>query len=358
MKVYVLPSDTHGCGHYRMIWPAHVLQGMGYDITVIPPRPGQGFLASTTELEDGSQRLTGVQIPADAEVIVIQRPAHPLQPQMIELMKANGVAVVVDMDDDMSCIHPDNVAFHMYRHRSSTPFSWRYAELSCRIATFVTTSTKALQRTYAKHGRGMAIDNYVPEAYLSFDKAEHEERCFGWAGNTFSHPNDLQVSAGGVQRLISEGYPFKVVGAPSKVRQALRLKDEPYFTGGTGVDTWALTIAATYDVGICPLAISAFNTAKSRLKPIEHMAVGIPWVASPREEYRRVHLESGCGFMAESSKDWYAKVKDLLTDTVLAKEQAEAGKAWMRDQTYQAQSWRWMEAWEKAYKIVHGHNPS
>lgn len=353
MKVYVLPSDTHGCGHYRMIWPANVLQNMGYDVNVIPPRPGQGFLASTTQMPDGSEKLTSVQVPKDAEVLVIQRPAHPHQPDMIKIMRANGIAVVVDMDDDMSCIHPDNAAFHMYRHRSQTPFSWRYANISCREATFVTTSTKALQRTYAPHGHGAVLDNYVPEAYLNFDRIQHEEPTFGWAGSTHSHPNDLQVAAPAVQRLLSEHHPFRVVGGRSAVRSALRLKEDPSFTGTVGLVDWAATIAETYDVGILPLAPSGFNSAKSRLKAIEHMAVGVPWVASPREEYRRVHSESGCGLLAEGPKQWYQNVKRLLTDKVLAEEQAEAGKAWMQDQTYQAQAWRWIEAWERAYELEH-----
>jgi len=324
---------------------------MGYDVSIIPPRPGQGFLATTTQQADGSEKLTSIQVPEDADVLVIQRPAHPHQPDMIRIMRSNGIAVVIDMDDDMSCIHPDNVAFHMYRHRSQTPFSWRFAALSCKEATFVTTSTKALQRTYAPHGRGAVLDNYVPEAYLSFERTQQEEPTFGWAGSTHSHPNDLQVAAGGVQRLLADQHPFRVVGGKSAVRTALRLKSEPNFTGTVSLTDWAQTIANSYDVGILPLAPSSFNTAKSRLKAIEHMAVGVPWVASPREEYRRVCSESGVGFLADNPKEWYQKVKLLLTDQVLAKEQAEAGKIWMQNQTYQAQAWRWIEAWERAYEL-------
>jgi hypothetical protein len=329
------------------------LQNMGYDIHIIPPRPGQGFLATTTQQADGSEKLTSVQVPEDADVLVIQRPAHPYQPDMIRIMRANGIAVVIDMDDDMSSIHPDNSAFNMYRHRSNTPFSWKFAEISCKEATYVTTSTPALLKRYAAHGRGVAIDNYVPEAYLNFNRSKQPEPTFGWAGSTQSHPNDLQVSALGVQRLLADGFPFRVVGGRSYVRSALRLKEDPVFTGTVGLQEWALTIAETYDVGMLPLAATSFNTAKSRLKAIEHMAVGVPWVASPREEYRKVHRASGCGLLADSPKEWYLKLKMLLTDDVFAKEQAEAGKAYMIDQTYQAQAWRWAEAWETAYRLEH-----
>lgn len=355
MKVYVLPADSYGCGHYRLIWPANVLQQQGHDVVIIPPRPGQGFLATTTKLPNGEQRLVSVQVPEDVDVLVIQRPGHNLQPDMIRTMRQNGIAVVVDMDDDMSSIHPDNAAFHMYRHQSRTPFSWRTAALCCREATLVTTSTRNLLKAYAPHGRGVVIDNYVPEAYLQWspDSSIRDHRTLGWAGTTQSHPNDLQVAAPSVQRLLDEGFPFKVVGGPSKVKSALRLKQDPVFTGTVGLADWARTISETYDVGMLPLAMTSFNASKSRLKAIEHMAVGVPWVASPREEYRRVHSESGCGLLANTPKEWYQALKTLLTDEILAKEQAEMGKSYMMDQTYQANAWRWAEAWEQAYQLEH-----
>ena len=341
-----------GTTDYRLIWPADVLRRSGHDVKLIPPQSGQGFLARTTDTEDGGQLLTSVQVPADCEVLVIQRPAHPLQPQMIDLMRANGVAVVVDMDDDMSAIHPDNAAFHMYRPHSGTPFSWKWAAESCKRATLVTTSTVALQKVYAPHGRGVAIDNYVPQAYLDFPSPETGR--FGWAGTLKSHPNDPQVAAIGVQKLLAAGYEFIVVGDGYGVKGALRLARDPASTGTVELIRWAATIAESMDVSLVPLAATAFNTAKSRLKGIESMAVGVPWVASPRAEYRRLEKESRGGLLADSPKEWFAQVKRLMDDHVLRKELAEAGREYMINQTYERNAWRWIEAWERAYMIQKG----
>lgn len=348
-----MPADAHGCGHYRLIWPANVLQRQGHDnVVILPPNKDSGFMAKIREEEDGSQTLTGASVPEDADVIVVQRPAHPLQPQMIKALRANGIAIVVDMDDDMSTIHPRNIAFHQYRSRSPTPYSWKYAEESCKVATMVTTSTPALQRRYAKHGRGRVLDNYVPAAYLDFPKTE--TGCFGWAGTTKSHPDDLQITGRAVQELVDEGRQFRVVGGRSSVKECLRLRDDPVCTGSVELVNWAKRIAETFDVGMVPLAPSAFNTAKSRLKGIEYMAVGIPWVSSPREEYRKLHRETGCGFLADTPKQWKQHITALLDNESLRQEQVEAGKAYMQDQTYQAQAWRWLEAWEEALKLERG----
>jgi hypothetical protein len=352
VKVYVLPADSHGCGHYRLIWPCDVLKAAGYEVVIMPPHQDSGFMAKIDALPDGTEQLSGLRIPADADVIVLQRPSHPLQPNMIRMIRSNGIAVVVDMDDDMSSIHPDNVAFHMYRPRSGSMFSWRHAIESCKAATLVTTSTKLLQNVYAKHGRGAVLDNYVPAAYLDFPTSE--SGAFGWAGTTKSHPNDLQTTVPSVQKLMSDGYRFKVVGGRSKVKECLRLQEAPDVTGSVPLNRWVATISEELDVGMIPLAPTAFNSSKSRLKGIEYMAVGVPWVASSREEYRRLHRESGCGLLADNPKDWYSKLKLLLDDDVTRKEQAEAGREYMRTQTYQANAWRWWEAWTKALEIERG----
>lgn len=348
-----MPADHYGCGHYRLIWAAEVLRHQDIDVTVLDFGTKSGLQARVRDLPDGSAELVSVAIPQDADIIVVQRPAYPLQPQMIRMLRENHVAVVVDMDDDMSAIHPGNVAYHTYRHdNGNTPYSWRYAGDSCKEATLVTTSTARLQKVYAKHGRGVVIDNYVPEATLHYPKTD--TGAFGWAGTTLSHPADLQVLGRAAQQLVDDGHDFRVVGPDKKVKECLRLEQTPHCTGTVGLDVWIQTIAQTYDVGMVPLEVSTFNSAKSRLKGIEHMAAGVPWVASPREEYRRLHKESGCGLLADTPREWYKQVKRLLTDDTLRKEQVEMGRAYMKDQTIQAQAWRWAEAWEHALKIQRG----
>jgi hypothetical protein len=350
MKVYVLPADAYACGHYRLAWPADCLRQQGVvDVEIMPPQKDSGFLARTRENPDGSQTLTSIQIPTDADVVVLQRPAHPLQPQMINIMRRNGVAVVVDMDDDMSAIHPRNVAFETYRNRPGNRFSWKHAAESCRLATLVTTSTRALQRIYARHGRGVVIDNYIPEVLLATSK--QETGFFGWAGSTAGHPDDAQVTVPAPQRLLDEGYRFKVISSQSKVKECMRLREEPAYTGSFRITDWIQGIADNCDVGMVPLSKTAFNASKSRLKGIEYMAAGVAWVASPREEYRKLHRESGCGLLADTPKEWYAQLKRLLDDDVLRKEQVEMGREYMVGQTMQANAWRWAEAWTKAMEI-------
>jgi glycosyltransferase involved in cell wall biosynthesis len=134
----------------------------------------------------------------------------------------------------------------------------------------------------------------------------------------------------------------------------MRLKEEPDYTGAVGIEAWIQTVAASLDVGMVPLAPTAFNTAKSRLKGIEYMAAGVAWVSSPREEYRKLNRESGCGLLADNPKQWYQHLKRLMDDEALRKEQVEMGREFMKTQTIQAHAHEWAEAWQRAMEIQRG----
>jgi glycosyltransferase involved in cell wall biosynthesis len=302
-----------------------------------------------TGLSQADAEIIDVKIPNDADVLVMQRLSHNWHAKVIEILRAKGVAMVIDMDDDLSCIHPDNKAFVNYHPKNPrTPHSWKNVEQACKAATMVTVSTQQLMGVYARHGRGQVIDNYVPERYLRI-KVD-QDKVFGWAGTTDSHPNDLQVTGGAVQELINDGYEFRVIGPVTQAKGALRLKGQPEHTGVVQLVNWASEIARL-QVSIAPLAATSFNTGKSRLKLIEAASVGVPWVGSPRAEYRRFHKESGSGLLVDSRKDWYKAVKQLMDDAPLRQDLGERGREYMRDQTIEKNAWRLWEAWERALNI-------
>lgn len=334
--IYVLPVDEWGCGYYRLIWPVQVLKAHGCDIKIIQPSKHRFFINPNG----------GIMVPPDTELVVIQRPASVFHVKLIEALRKVGIAVVIDMDDDVTCIDPSNFAYGYYRHNDDKIHSWRYAVESCRAATFITTSTASLLDVYDARRRGAVLDNYIPAAYL--DLPQHDVKTFGWAGNTLSHYRDLNEMTPCTQQLIDEGHEFRVVGGDQKTQAALRLRERPYMTGGVPVIRWAQTISENIGVGLVPLEPTRFNRGKSRLKCIEYMAVGVPWVGSPREEYRKLNKESGCGFMADAPKQWYTMVKNLLVDEVLHREQAEMGREYVKTQTYELNAWRWAEAWQAA----------
>jgi hypothetical protein len=339
MKIYVCPSDAWGCGHYRLVWPAEVVERSG-DITIqlIPPGQQTGIGGITRD-----DRLVSISYPEDADVVVFQRPAHRRQAEAIPHLRKAGVTVVVDMDDDLSLISPRNPAYGAYHPGRSSDVNWHHAAAACRAASLVTVSTDALAARYGAHGRVRVLRNCVPEAYLAMERTDEfgTEPTVGWAGSLHSHPHDLTVVGSGIAQ---SGLPVRNIGPEEGIARALGVPSVEA-TGELRFGDWALNVA-TLGVGLCPLEDSRFNAAKSWLKPLEMAAVGVPWVGSPRTEYARLHRE-GCGLLAQRPRDWAARLRDLR-DPSLRADLSAAGRDVARTWTYQANGWRWAEAWTDA----------
>lgn len=350
MKVYLFPADVHGCGHFRMIWPAIALKEQGHDVVIVMPGQRDNVLAGAL---DDKGNMVDVRVPADADLIVFQRVTHKNIADAVQLIRNRGIAVAIDMDDDLTTIHPDNPAYGMLHPRmGSSEHSWAYALDACRDASAVIVSTPALIKRYAPHGRGYVFENFIPEHY--FDVPHFDNATIGWAGSLHSHPNDLFAMGSSVNQLTQEGYQFAVIGDIKGIHQAWGVdKNVPIMsTGPQQIGDWPAAVA-NLGVGVAPLADTKFNAAKSHLKMLEYAALGIPCIGSDRVEYRRLH-QRGVGWLAKDANDWKRKMKKLADDPIARHELAEQGLVTARDMAVRKNAWRLAELWAEAVKNERG----
>lgn len=348
MKIVVYPADQWGCGSFRMIWPGEQCAAAGHDVTVV----GQGQRSVRLVMERDTVRDVLVD---GVDVVVLQRVTHAYMAQAVAVLRAKGVAVVVDVDDDLSSIHPSNPAWAMHHPGNEgrrmaggriNRHSWRNLAAACRDATLVTVSTPALLDVYARHGRGVVLPNYLPDHYYGLPRADSD--VIGWPGSFHSHPNDPEVVGGAVARLAEEGAQFVMRGDSTGAGAAFGLAADPP-GGGVPIDEWPRAVASL-GVGIAPLADTRFNAAKSWLKPLEMSACGVPWVASPRAEYARLHA-MGAGVLADRPRAWYRGLKQLRESPAMRQELSEAGRTVADQLRLSENAWRWMEAWTEAYEL-------
>lgn len=344
MKIIVWPADTQGCGRYRLIWPAEQVKVQGLDVTIIEPHERHAKFHGV--IENGV--VTGVRVP-DADVMVFQRITHRYLAQAIPFIRAKGTACIVDMDDDLECIHPQNPAWAMLHPKSTgsqliADHSWEWARYACKHATVVTTSSEALRERYASHGRGVVLRNCVPQRFLELPHVDSD--IIGWGGSIHSHPDDVYELGSAVARLTGEGHRFRVVGPPRGLRDAFRLTEDPPHTGNVEIDDWP-TELARLGVGIAPLANTRFNAAKSWLKPLEYASVGVPCVMSNRREYREI-ARRGIGVLVDKPKQWYGELKKLATDEGRRLALSDAARLVAAELTYERNGHRWAEVWTDA----------
>lgn len=357
MKVYIYPADLQGCGMVRLIWAANHLRSQGADIEIIDPTGTKGI---TGDIYDNPSdpndprngEITSVSIPPDADVLVFQRLLIRQIPDAIPHIRRSGRAVVVDMDDDLTRIDPANPAFRAMhpKHSPDPNRHWGHATRACHSATMVTVSTPALLETYARHGRGRVVENCIPRGFLAIDHWDSD--VIGWGGSLHSHPRDMIPLGSSIAQLVRAGHEFHVVGPGGGMRHALGLEADPPATGPVLIQDWPVMLAQTIGVGVAPLADTEFNRAKSWLKPLEMMALGIPWVASPRAEYARLHKLTGHGFLAERPREWLKHLRRLVNDEAFRLDQSAAGREkaadWTIEGRYADKLW---SVWEEALRM-------
>lgn len=343
------PADSAGCGSFRLIWPGQYTGSA--DVTVLGPEQRDLRLKMTGE------RVVDV-LDVSADVYVFQRLTHSRMAQAVSVLRSKGVAVVVDVDDDLSSIHPSNPAHDAYHPRRGDPnHSWANLKQACQDATLVTASTPALLNVYARHGRGQVLYNYLPDHYYGLPRTDSD--AIGWPAALQSHPDDPSATGAAIARLNDRRGAFRVVGGPAGTGAAFGLpEDPPGLSQPAGLMEWP-GVVAELGIGIAPLADTRFNACKSWLKPLELSALGVPWVASPRTEYERLYkygLMQGyvMGDLADNSRRWYQKLDRLRRSEALRAERSEAGRQVAETLRLRHHAWRWLDAWETALRIQRG----
>lgn len=330
-----------------MIWPTEALRAAGHDVTVVQPE--QRELQAIMRGEE----VVGVHNVPDIDVIVFQRVTHRRVVGIIKALKREGIAVVIDVDDDLEAIHPRNPAWTMmhpaneHKRRiglaQSHSHSWTNLAEACREASLVTVTSPALIERYAKHGRGMILQNFLPDHYYGIERVD--SAVLGWPASLHSHPDDPSAVGPAIARLVREGVDFRIVSDPLFCGRAFGLAQDPP-GAPVPMEEWPAAIAQL-GIGIAPLADTKFNAAKSWLKPLELSAVGVPWVASPRVEYDRLH-QLGAGLLARKPQDWYRKLKQLTEDVSMRAELSTAGREVAETLRLRDHAWRWLDAWQQA----------
>ncbi len=357
LSVMVFPADSSGCGSHRLIWPSEVLIADGESITIVNTAERQMRISF-----DRSGSVVKTDVPEWIDVVVLQRVTHQNLIAVIEFLRERGIAVVVDIDDDLKAIHPSNPAWISLHPRNmkanenrefrGDPYhhSWQNLDLACRAATMVTVSASALLPLYS-YGVGRVLNNYLADHYYTVSSSL-EENVIGWPATLVSHPDDPGACGNAIGRLVGElGASFVCSCSANGVGKAFGLGD--YVVSGKETETsifdWPREISRL-GIGIVPLSDTRFNRSKSWLKGLELSAVGVPWVGSPRAEYLKLH-SLGAGVLCSRPRDWYRELKTLVNSCAAREELRGRGQEVSSQLRLRDNAWRWLEVWTEAAAI-------
>jgi hypothetical protein len=252
--------------------------------------------------------------------------------ELMKVMQANQTRVIVDVDDFHFGIPDDNIAARITDPSRDPDNNRMFYELSIRQADKVSVSTAFLANFYSRRCRDVhlvrnALDT---ERYKAVDQSG--DAVFGWVGATPWRRRDIE--------LLSKWLPQFQNQYGVGVHHSGHIPSDPrgfaVRVGLRRVTTTMMTPMSTYpsllthfNVGLVPLWRNDFNESKSYLKGLEYAAAGIPFIATPTEEYRLLH-EAGVGRLACTSAEWWDHAVELL-DPQVRQDEADRQRAIVRE---------------------------
>lgn len=362
VKVFFLPQDIDGSGCYRCVFPMLYLRERGWDAdmpefrlrdaagNLAQPLPGRAGLRAVPA---GNYTIEFIQTSVVPDLVVVQGGlSDRARDEALRLRRA-GAALVVDLDDDVHRVPAYNPG-----RVTEAGFSRRNTQLLVQAADLVTVATAALAEFYGRWNRNVV----VLRNRLHWPMWETIDRGAGWSrfrvgymGNVNFHRADLEVIAPQLRKWLERNPDVEFVAAGDP-----RIHDIVGTPEGQRVCTSAVffrnqdlpQITATFDVGLVPLVRNAFNECKSWLKGMEYNACGIPFIASPTAEYRRL-VSEGAGWLAKHPKDWVERLDAVYEYRAEVPLEHDI----VRRQARELALDRHIGEWEAAYGRTEGGNP-
>lgn len=305
----IVPADAGGCGFYRMEQPAKRYA----DLTKTP----LGVLESGKRMPSLPQWADIIK-QTGTDSILIARTFEDHQMTYWRSIKRAmpHIRLVMDFDD---------LLWNPCPHSSYKPTPRILANLDdiARLSDVIVASTKpmadAIWHRYKKKAK--ILPNAVPGSMFKAPTARSSGKLkILWAGSA-THQGDFFPVVDAV-KATAKKYEWHFMGwMPDELREYARfhkgvpMKDYHTALGGIGAD-----------VGIAPLAKTAFNKCKSNIKLLEYGALGMATVASAVYPYNpsAARLVTS-GFTSE----WIAALADMEDETKRFAN-AEASQAYAR----------------------------
>ncbi len=318
-SIVVVPEKLHNgqlspCAYIRLLQPLdHPAIGGGFDIV----------LADATEA-----------LRYRADIIATQRYAVPDMAAAAALAahcEHTGAALAYDLDDDL---------LHIPRDHPDAPALRPKAKLVQRLlrdARMVTVSTPALAASLAPlRCDAVVVPNGLDERLWADlpPGVKPGRRLRGgpvrllYMG-TATHGADFALIEPALERL-KDDYGDRVTVDMLGVTARNDLPDwvdRPAMPGIAsasypGFVNW-ITQQPGWDIGLAPLADTAFNRCKSAIKTLDYAALGLAVVASDVPAYRGSLADGPGGVLAANQPDaWYAALSRLVRDRELRGELA------------------------------------
>lgn len=243
---------------------------------------------------------------------------HP-DPTAYTLLKVlrdkHGVQFVMDVDDDMFAINPDNP---FWTKMTDEKVYWMQRMVADN--DWITTPSPILAERFQQRRTGKTADsvtvipNYIADVYKhpKFDNSPNI--VIGYMGGS-SHYADLHETGvlDAVQQIMHENKQLRFKSVGMLVDKYIP-KGRLEFEGGKRGTLFFKEVfpSLKMDIALAPILDNLFNLGKSNIKWQEMTRAGAAVIASDLGPYKELHNGVDALLVKNTTEDWYNAIKKLV----------------------------------------------
>lgn len=267
------PNANDATSYYRAIGPFTRLQKDNPDIAV--------YTSNEVDLKNNWAVL------ATADVVLLQRPFHPIHRQQAEAVRRAGIPLWIDYDDDHFSLAFENPHYDTFMNTEA----WKNVEECCRMADVITVSTPTLKEIYGQYNRNVkVIRNAIDDRVYSTRPTTPRTKTVLWRGAQ-GHGRDLDSVADALVRISHDqaldDWTFHFVGdRPWRLLEKMRDSHTHWSAGEPTMVYFEKLWQTRPSIVVCPLVNDKFNRAKSNITALEAFYAGaVPLVPDYLPEF-------------------------------------------------------------------------
>lgn len=355
-------GEYGGIGYYRAHGPAIALRARGYTVDVLGKELEEKIDANNV-FESYKEFLSKY------DLVVIKQADTSNVAKLIGACKEIKLPVVMDLDDLITELDPDNPATAKGYEEGGTKQAFAIASMTMCDALFVSTQPLADEyKKFLKIRYQMELPIFVlpnccdPSLWTKQKKSADDTIVIGWQGSV-THDNDLKIALPAIKKIMkkNENVALSLTGgitteAYEKLiekpfgkelsKRVMILRGTPSYNSFPGYMS-----KHTWDIGMIPLRDSKFSRGKSHIKWLENSLLGVPSIVSDVMPYNEVVEDGKTGILCKDN-EWQDKLEMLIADADKRKYIARDSRSLvMSNWKYSDHIYKWEEAFSSVIKM-------
>lgn len=329
MRIAAVFNVGSANSHYRAVQPLRELARRGHDVCW-PGHPS--FAVAQTRTPDW-------------DLLYVSQSVNPSVAALAQRLRASGVAVVWDTDDDISQVPRYSQTYRRLGGKRKIKRLFERTVAMARGAHLMTTTCEHLAGVYRATGveHVVAIENHLAPEDVARPRHRHAGVVIGCTA-AVEHRGDyarLRI-AEALEAVLRAHDGVRVV----TLGERLPIRDPRYAHRAAVPIDRLLDAEADFDVGLAPLLDTPLNRARSNVKLKEYAAVGATWLASPVGPYAGMGEAQGGQLVSEGG--WLAALEELIADYRRRAALQQRARTWVKGQSARHAGDRWEAAFRAA----------